>query len=157
MAEPSPPVSSSIDHDPHHAGNANTSKQAASSPFQRRSSRPPDLYTSGPALRGTGGHLFHLLVHSLKDYSLSKVLVEFYPFAGRIAEVRCDDSGVFFTKVVVEYEFEALGGHDALAEFLAGMKTAKLKQEGFNLYSVQEYDEIPPLVIQVPHCSFSKP
>lgn len=95
-----------------------------------------------------------IIVRNLKGF-LRKVLVEYYPLAGRIArgengvaELRCDDSGAFFTETVVEETLAEFGGRDACFR-ITGMAAANLKSEGFHVYTVEEYDEIPPLVIQV--------
>ena len=97
---------------------------------------------------------FETLVGNLKD-SLRKVLVEYYPLAGRIAkgengvaELQCDDRGAYFTQMVVEETLEEFGGRDACFGIM-GMGAANLKCEGFQVYTLNEYKEIPPLVIQV--------
>ncbi|KAG0602902.1 hypothetical protein M758_10G050000 [Ceratodon purpureus] len=97
---------------------------------------------------------FETLVGNLKD-SLRKVLVEYYPLAGRIAkgengvaELLCDDRGAYFTQMVVEETLEEFGGRDACFGIM-GMGAANLKCEGFQVYTLNEYKEIPPLVIQV--------
>jgi hypothetical protein len=87
--------------------------------------------------------------------SLRKALVEYYPFAGRLAkgekdgseEVRCDDAGAFFTEAVVEETLEEIGGFEGCV-MLSGMEAANLTTTG--LHSLDDFKEIPPLVIQVP-------
>lgn len=95
---------------------------------------------------------FHTVVARLKD-SLTQALVPYYPFAGRLvkgrngmAELRCDDSGAFFTEAVVEQELHEIGGLEGCV-VLSGMEAAKLNSVG--IHSLDEHPEIPPLVIQV--------
>ncbi|KAG0569660.1 hypothetical protein KC19_6G105700 [Ceratodon purpureus] len=96
---------------------------------------------------------FPTVVASLKE-SLRKTLVEYYPFAGRftkgevdgLEEVRCDDAGAFFTEAVVEDTLEEIGGFES-CPMLTGMEAANLSSTGW--YSLDDYKEIPPLVIQV--------
>lgn len=97
---------------------------------------------------------FQVLVASLKE-SLREALVVYYPFAGRLVkkegtngelEVRCDDSGCFFTEAVVEETLEEVGGAEGCVDF-TGMEAAGLSGDG--IFSLNEHEEIPPLVIQV--------
>ena len=95
---------------------------------------------------------FQTVVGSLKD-SLRKALVEYYPFAGRftrgkdgLEEIRCDDAGAFFTEAVVEEELQEIGGFEGCV-MLSGMEAANLTSTG--LHSLDDFQEIPPLVIQV--------
>ncbi|KAG0567714.1 hypothetical protein KC19_7G155100 [Ceratodon purpureus] len=95
---------------------------------------------------------FPTVVGRLKE-SLPKALVEYYPFAGRFTKgedgrelVRCDDAGAFFTEVVVEETLDEIGGFEGCV-MLSGMEAAGLTTTG--LHSLDDHEEIPPLVIQV--------
>lgn len=96
---------------------------------------------------------FQTVVAGLKA-SLRKALVEYYPFAGRLAkgekdgseEVRCDDAGAIFTEAVVEETLEEIGGSEGCV-MLSGIEAANLTTTG--LHSLDDFEEIPSLVIQV--------
>ena len=62
-----------------------------------------------------------------------------------LEEIRCDDAGAFFTEAVVE-ELQEIGGFEGCV-MLSGMKAANLSSTG--LHSLVDFQEIPPLVIQV--------
>lgn len=119
---------------------------------------PAVLVYEEPECEGEGSHHHHqhrdfpAAVRILEE-SLAKVLVEFYPLAGRLVkgpqgypEVRCDDAGAIFTQAVVEETLEEAGGMEALLR-VTGMDAAGLGDK--TCFPCDNHDELPLLVIQV--------
>lgn len=127
---------------------------------------PAILVYEEPEVEGEEGHHHHQhrnfpAAVTMLEESLAKVLVEFYPLAGRLVkgpqgypEVRCDDAGAIFTEAVAEETLEEAGGMEALPR-VTGMDAAGLGDK--TCFPCDQHDELPILVIQVNKYASSSP
>ncbi|CAM6121194.1 unnamed protein product [Calypogeia fissa] len=95
---------------------------------------------------------FQDVTRSLKD-SLAKVLVHFYPLAGRLAlredgqvDIHCNDEGAVFIEASVDAELSAVGGARPMPS-LSGLEIAGLGKGP--RYIPDQISSIPTLVVQV--------
>ncbi|KAL2621567.1 hypothetical protein R1flu_001772 [Riccia fluitans] len=94
------------------------------------------------------------MVSTLKD-SLRKVLVHFYPLAGRLAmrddglvDLHCNDAGAMFFEAFVDQELsEATGGYGQTFPSLSGLEAARLGPGP--VYLPDQLTALPVLIVQV--------
>ncbi|BBM99600.1 hypothetical protein MPTK1_1g22310 [Marchantia polymorpha subsp. ruderalis] len=100
----------------------------------------------------TAERTFQQVIDGLKR-SLSRVLVDFYPFAGRLEvgtdgliNLHCNDAGAVFVEAAVGVELAEVGGPQAM-HVLSGLEVARLGKGP--LYIPDQLTPMPTLVVQV--------